>query len=80
VPLAAVGVLPLLLGMLGGVLKERRPVSEPFIALLAGVLIGPMVLGLLDLAELGNETVILEQVTLVTPGVAFVACPCVCPS
>ena len=55
-PLAAVGVLPLLLGMLGGVLKERRPVSEPFITLLAGVLIGPAILGLLYLAELGNET------------------------
>ena len=40
----------MLLGMLGGVLKERRPVSEPFIALLAGVLIGPAVFGLLDLA------------------------------
>jgi len=44
------------------------------------VLIGPAVLGLLDLAELGNETVILEEVTLVTPGVAFVSCPCICPS
>jgi NhaP-type Na+/H+ or K+/H+ antiporter len=58
--------------MLSGVLKERRPVSEPFIALLAGVLIGPAVLGLLDLAELGNEMVILEEVTLVTPGIALV--------
>ena len=62
----------MLLGMLSGVLKERRPVSEPFIALLAGVLIGPAVLGLLDLAELGNEMVILEEVTLVTPGIALV--------
>jgi sodium/hydrogen antiporter len=72
VSLAAVGGLLLLLGMLGGVLKERRPVSEPFIALFAGVLIGPAILGLLDLAELGNEMVILEEVTLVTPGVALV--------
>ncbi len=62
----------MLLGMLGGVLKERRPVSEPFIALLAGVLIGPAVFGLLDLADLGNETVILEEAALVTPGVALV--------
>jgi NhaP-type Na+/H+ or K+/H+ antiporter len=41
VSLAAVGGLLLLLGVLGGLLKERTPVSEPLIALLAGVLIGP---------------------------------------
>ncbi len=35
---AAVGGLLLLLGLLGGVLKERTPVSEPLVALLAGVL------------------------------------------
>ena len=61
VSLAAVGGLLLLLGVLGGLLKERTPVSEPLIALLAGVLIGPAALGLLDLAELGNETLILEE-------------------
>ena len=51
VSLAAVGGLLLLLGVLGGLLKERTPISEPLIALLAGVLIGPAALGLLDLAE-----------------------------
>jgi hypothetical protein len=71
--LAAVGGLLLLLGMLGGVLKEHTPVSEPLIALLAGVLIGPAALGLLDLAEVGNETLILEEAALVTLGVALVA-------
>jgi hypothetical protein len=35
VSLAAVGGLLLLLGLLGGLLKERTPVSEPLIALLA---------------------------------------------
>ena len=72
VSLAAVGGLLLLLGMLGGLLKERTPVSEPLIALLAGVLIGPAVFGLLDLAKLGNEMVILEEAALVTLGVALV--------
>jgi NhaP-type Na+/H+ or K+/H+ antiporter len=72
VSLAAVGGLLLLLGVLGGLLKERTPVSEPLIALLAGVLIGPAVLGLLDLAELGNETLILEEAALVTLGIALV--------
>ena len=44
VSLAAVGELLLLLGVLGGLLKERTPISEPLIALLAGVLIGPAAL------------------------------------
>ena len=38
VSLAAVGGLLLVLGMLGGLLKERTPLSEPLIALLAGCL------------------------------------------
>jgi sodium/hydrogen antiporter len=72
VSLAAVGGLLLLLGMLGGLLKERTPVSEPLIALIAGVLIGPGALGLLDLADLGNQTLILEEAALLTLGVALV--------
>jgi sodium/hydrogen antiporter len=72
VSLAAVGGLLLLLGMLGGLLKERTPVSEPLIALIAGVLIGPGALGLLDLADLGNQTLILEEAALVTLDVALV--------
>src|SRR5215217_7845045 len=72
VSLAAVGGLLLLLGVVGGLLKERTPISEPLIALLAGVLIGPAALGLLDLAKLGNETLILEEAALVTLGVALV--------
>jgi NhaP-type Na+/H+ or K+/H+ antiporter len=73
VSLAAVGGLLLLLGVLGGLIKEHTPVSEPLIALLAGVLIGPPALGLLDLDEVGNETLILEEAALVTLGVALVA-------
>jgi sodium/hydrogen antiporter len=72
VSLAAVGGLLLLLGMLGGILKERTPVSEPLIALIAGVVIGPAVLGLLDLADIGDQTLILEEAALVTLGVALV--------
>jgi NhaP-type Na+/H+ or K+/H+ antiporter len=72
VSLAAVGGLLLLLGMLGGLLKERTPVSEPLIALMAGVLVGPAALGLLDLADLGNQTRILEEAALLTLGVALV--------
>jgi sodium/hydrogen antiporter len=72
VSLAAVGGLLLLLGVVGGLLKERTPVSEPLIALLAEVLIGPAALGLLDLAALGNETLILEEAALLTLGIALV--------
>ena len=72
VSLAAVGGLLLLLGLLGGLLKERTPVSEPLIALIAGVLIGPAALGLLDLADLGSQTLILEEAALLTLGVALV--------
>src|ERR671921_616582 len=72
VSLAAVGGLLLLLGLLGGLLKERTPVSEPLIALIAGVLIGPAALGLLNLADLGNQALILEEAALVTLGVALV--------
>lgn len=74
--LAAVGGLLLLLGLLGGLLKERTPVSEPLIALLAGVLIGPAALGLLNLADLGDQTLILEEAALVTLGIALVGWRC----
>src|ERR671910_3207073 len=72
ISLAAVGGLLLLLGVVGGLLKERTPISELLIALLAGVLIGPSALGLLDLAALGNETLILEEAALLTVGIALV--------
>jgi hypothetical protein len=71
VSLAAVGGL-LLLGMLGGILKERTPVSESLIALIAGVLIDPAALGLLDLADLGDQNLILEGAALLTLGIALI--------
>ena len=72
VTLPAIRGLLLLLGLLGGLFKERTPLSEPLIALIAGVLIGPAIFGLLDLADLGDETLILEEAALVTLGVALV--------
>jgi sodium/hydrogen antiporter len=70
--LALVGGLLLLIGMLAGVVKERAPFSEPLIALVAGVLIGPAAFGVLDLAEVGEKAPILEQAALVTLGIALV--------
>jgi NhaP-type Na+/H+ or K+/H+ antiporter len=72
VSLAAIGGLLLVLGMFAGLVHETGFLSEPLFALLAGVLIGPAVFDLLDLAALGGQTMILEQAALVTLGVALV--------
>jgi sodium/hydrogen antiporter len=53
------------LGLLSNAIK-RSLLSEPLLALAAGVLIGPEVLGLLDLAASGHEHAILEQAARLT--------------
>jgi sodium/hydrogen antiporter len=72
VGLAAVGGLLLVLGLLSGLIHESGFLSEPLFALLAGVLIGPAVFDLFDLAGLGEQETILEGASLVTLGVALV--------
>jgi sodium/hydrogen antiporter len=72
VALAAVGGLLLVLGLLSGLIHESGFLSEPLFALLAGVLIGPAVFDLFDLAGLGEQETILEGASLVTLGVALV--------
>ncbi len=71
IALAAVGGLLLVLGLLAGLINEISPFSEPLVALLAGVLIGPAAFGLLDLASFGDQQAILEQGALVTLGIAL---------
>ncbi len=61
----------MVLGMLTGLIKEVTLFSEPLAALLAGVMIGPAVFSLLDLASLGDQEAILEQAALITLGVAL---------
>ena len=51
--LAAVGGLLLVLGLMTEVINYVSFLSEPFLALLAGVLLGPAALGLLELTGLG---------------------------
>lgn len=69
--LAIGGGLLLILGMLTGFVREIGIVSEPLLALLAGVLVGPGVLGFFDLAGLGDRRTIMEGVTLLTLAIAL---------
>jgi sodium/hydrogen antiporter len=71
VALAAIGGLLLILGMLAGLIHESGFLSEPLFALLAGVLIGPAVFDLLDLAGLGDQMMVLEMAALVTLAIAL---------
>jgi NhaP-type Na+/H+ or K+/H+ antiporter len=70
--LAVIGGLLLVMGLFTGLINNAAPASEPLIALLAGILIGPGVLGWLNLSTLGDQEVILEQASLVTLAVALV--------
>ena len=70
--LAVIGGLLLVLGLFTGLINRAAYASEPLIALVAGVLIGPAALGWLDLSAIGNQQVILEQASLVTLAVALV--------
>jgi NhaP-type Na+/H+ or K+/H+ antiporter len=70
--LAAVGGLLLLLAMFAGLIHEKGILSEPLFALVVGVLVGPAVFGLFDLAGFGDREEILEGAALVTLAVALV--------
>lgn len=72
VALAVIGGLLLVLGLLTGLINNTAYASEPLIALLAGVLIGPAALDWLSLSAVGDQKVILEQASLVTLAVALV--------
>ncbi|MDQ4000049.1 MAG: cation:proton antiporter, partial [Actinomycetota bacterium] len=71
VALAAVGGLLVVLGLLTNLIKDTVLVSEPLLALLAGVLIGPAASGLLDLADFGDREAILEGAARLTLAVAL---------
>jgi NhaP-type Na+/H+ or K+/H+ antiporter len=53
--------LVILLGSFSSVLKQRLFLSEPIVALLVGVILGPLVSGAVNLSDWGNPNVILEQ-------------------
>lgn len=68
--LVIVGGLVLILGLLSGFIRGSV-LSEPLIAVLAGVLIGPRVLGLLDTTTWGSQHAILEQSARLTLAIAL---------
>lgn len=68
--LAAVGGLVLVVGLLSGAIR-RSLLSEPLVALLVGVLLGPAALGLLDPAGWGSEEAILEQAARLTLAISL---------
>ena len=70
IALAAVGSLLLVLGLFTSLINHIGFLSEPLLALLAGVMIGPVVFDLLD-TSLGNQETILQQAALLTLGVAL---------
>lgn len=61
IALLSLGGLVLGLGLLSGFLKKRLFLSDPIVALVLGVLLGPSVLKLMDLAHWGKLETILEQ-------------------
>ena len=72
VALAVIGSLLLVMGLFTGLINNTAHASEPLVALLAGVLVGPAVLDWLNLSAVGEQEVILEQASLVTLAVALV--------
>lgn len=70
IALVTVGGLVLVLRLLSGPIR-RSALSEPLVALLIGVLLGPRVLGLLDVAGWGRQELILEQAARLTLAVGL---------
>ncbi|MEX2377162.1 MAG: cation:proton antiporter [Dehalococcoidia bacterium] len=66
IALVLVGGLVLVLGLFSGYIKDRTFLSEPLLALLAGVVIGPAVLDLLDPSRWGDQDIVLEEAARLT--------------
>ena len=70
IALVAIGAVVLILGLLSKLIRGT-PVSTPMIALLAGVLLGPAIFGLLDASRWGSQETILEQATRLTLAISL---------
>jgi NhaP-type Na+/H+ or K+/H+ antiporter len=68
-----IGSVVLVLGLFAGVIKNRLFISEPLVAVLVGVLVGPLVFDILDVANWGDQVTILEQVARLTLAVSLMS-------
>jgi NhaP-type Na+/H+ or K+/H+ antiporter len=70
IALTTIGGIVLVIGLLSDPLT-RSPLSLPMIGLGAGILLGPGVSGLLDVAKWGDQHIILEEAARLTLGIAL---------
>jgi sodium/hydrogen antiporter len=70
--LAVIGGLLLILGLTSGVLKQKLLLSEPLVAMLVGVLLGPFGLRVLDIENWEHLPLLLEQAARITLGIALI--------
>lgn len=70
--LTVAGAVLLLLGLLSGLIKNRWFVSEPLLAMLVGVAVGPVGLAWFDVAEWGDPRIVLEETARLTLAIALV--------
>jgi NhaP-type Na+/H+ or K+/H+ antiporter len=70
--LLTLGGLLLFLELASGILKIRLFLSEPIVALLSGMIVGPLVLNALDMNSWGNATLILEEVARLTLAITLI--------
>jgi NhaP-type Na+/H+ or K+/H+ antiporter len=70
--LAIIGGLLLILGLTSGVLKQKLLLSEPLVAMLVGILLGPFGLRILDIDNWEHLPLLLEQAARITLGIALI--------
>ena len=69
--LTLIGGLTVVLSLVAGFLRNKVSVlSEPLVAVLVGIAVGPAGLGLLELGQLGESKALLEQIARLTLAVA----------
>ena len=71
ITLAVIGVVLLTLGMFSRAISRISLLTEPLIALVAGILIGPAVFKVVDIAKWGDQETFLQQAALLTLGIAL---------
>src|SRR5215217_3434011 len=71
IALAVIGVVLLTLWMFSRAISRISLLTEPLIALVAGILVGPAVFNLVDIAKWGDQETFLQQAALLTLGIAL---------